>query len=79
MIAKHKPVEMSKKQEAIFDVLINFSAYRTSKDQIIDVFNDWIKTVKENVYVESVGDLVLLVMDNQNGEKLKTSFLSLRK
>lgn len=55
LIAKHKPVEMSKKQEAIFDVLINFSAYRTSKDQIIDVFNDWIKTVKENVYVEKDG------------------------
>src|SRR5699024_9178096 len=55
LIAKHKPVEMSKKQEAIFDVLINFSAYRTSKEQIIDVFNDWIKTVKENVYIEKDG------------------------
>ena len=55
LIAKHRPVEMSKKQEAIFDVLLNFSAYRTSKEQIIDVFNDWIKTVKENVYVEKDG------------------------
>lgn len=55
LIAKHQPVEMSKKQEAIFDVLVNFSAYRTSKEQIIDVFNDWIKTVKENVYVEKDG------------------------
>ena len=55
LINKHKPVEMSKKQEAIFDVLLNFSAYRTSKDQIIDVFNDWIKTVKENVYIEADG------------------------
>ena len=55
LIAKHKPVQMSKKQEAIFDVLLNFSAYRTSKDQIIDVFNDWIKTVKETVYVAKDG------------------------
>ena len=55
LIAKHRPVEMLKKQEVIFDVLINFSAYRTSKDQIIDVFNDWIKTVKENIIVEKDG------------------------
>lgn len=55
LIAKHKPVQMSKKQEAIFDVLLNFSAYRTSKDQIIDVFNDWINTVKENIVVEKDG------------------------
>ena len=55
LINKHKPVQMSKKQEAIFDVLINFSAYRTSKEQIIDVFNDWIKTVKENIIVEKDG------------------------
>lgn len=58
LIAKHKPVEMSKKQEAIFDVLLNFSAYRTSKDQIIDVFNDWINTVKENIVVEKDGTSV---------------------
>lgn len=43
--------------------------------------NKWIcvSVDEENVYVESIGDLVLLVMDNQNGEKLKTSFLSLSK
>src|SRR5699024_8906711 len=52
LIAKHRPVEMSKKQEVIFDVLINFSAYRTSKDQIIYVFKDWIKKVKEKIIVE---------------------------
>lgn len=43
--------------------------------------NKWIcvSVDEENVYVESIGDLVLLAMDNQNGEKLKTSFLSLSK
>lgn len=43
--------------------------------------NKWIcvSVDEENVYVESIGDLVLLVMDNQNGEKLKSSFLSLSK
>ena len=43
--------------------------------------NKWIcvSVDEENVYVESVGDLVILAMDNQNGEKLKTSFLSLSK
>lgn len=43
--------------------------------------NKWVcvSVDEENVYVESIGDLVILAMDNQNGEKLKTSFLSLSK
>lgn len=43
--------------------------------------NKWVcvSVDEENVYVESVGDLVILAMDNQNGEKLKDSFLNLSK
>ena len=43
--------------------------------------NKWIcvSVDEENVYVESIGDLVILAMDNQNGEKLKDSFLNLSK
>ena len=43
--------------------------------------NKWVcvSVDEENVYVESIGDLVILAMDNQNGEKLKDSFLNLSK
>ncbi len=43
--------------------------------------NKWIcvSVDEENVYVEGIGDLIILVMDNQNGEKLKDSFLNLGK
>ena len=43
--------------------------------------NKWVcvSVDEENVYVERVGDLVILAMDNQNGEKLKDSFLNLSK
>ena len=43
--------------------------------------NKWVcvSVDEENVYVESIGDLVILAMDNQNGEKLKGSFLNLSK
>lgn len=77
LINKHKPVQMSKKQEAIFDVLINFSAYRTSKDQIIDVFNDWIKTVKGNVYVEKMVLLHLIKIRFMTCNKFATLMMKL--
>lgn len=33
---------------------------------------------KKNVYVESIGDLILLVMDDENGKSIKDNFLKLK-
>ena len=50
-----------------------YNIFELKEDTVISFIDE------ENVYVESIGDLVILAMDNQNGEKLKDSFLNLSK
>lgn len=48
-LQKTQKIAMTNKQKVLFDVLINFASMKTSKSEVIEVFNDWIETVKNSI------------------------------